>query len=53
MELSENEVETLYADVNVPYKKQAPLDPKDRVVLERQARKKHSVRKEVSRNKSR
>jgi len=48
MELSENEVQTLYTDVNVPYKKQAPLDPKERTVLERQSRKKHSARKEIS-----
>jgi len=48
MELDENEVQALYLDVQVPYKHSAPMDPKDRVAFERQARKQPSVRKKPS-----
>jgi 23S rRNA pseudouridine2605 synthase len=53
MELSESEMQTLYADVHIPYQKSAPMDPKDQAALERQSRKKLSARKKTSSNKSR
>lgn len=45
MELDQNDVETLYNDVKMPYTKSAPLTPKERAALERHAHKRASPRK--------
>lgn len=45
IELDEKEVEALYNDVKIPYTKSAPLTPRDRVALERNAHKRAAPRK--------
>lgn len=48
-ELEEKEIQALYEDVKLSYKKTTPLKPKEREKMERQARKQPRVRREVTR----